>query len=381
MMNRRALWSLSFAHFTADLNSGAVPALLPLVTALFSLNYQAAALIILVSNLTSSVIQPIFGLLADKRPMQWLLPFALGLAAVATASYAVAGSYATFVLLVALSGVGVAAFHPMGASGAYFASGSRRASGMSIFSVGGNIGFAFGPLLAGVATHLFGLRGVAWFLVPGVLAIAVLTVFAPRQAERPPQRQANSKPVPWLLLSLLVLVVVLRSTAQYGVLTFFPLYLTHLHRLSPSLSGAVLFFFLIMGALGTMAGGPFSDRFGRRSLMLWSWAATTPLLYLLPRLPDIWQFVDLGVLGFAIVATFSTTIVLAQELLPGRQGMAASLTIGLAIGLGGVIMLWLGQLADAVGVQEVLGLLWLFGVAGFIGSLMLPQRVASTVDA
>ena len=374
-MNRRALWSLSFAHFTADLNSGAVPALLPLATTLFSLNYQGAALVILVSNLTSSVIQPIFGVWADKRPMPWLMPFALGLAAAGTAAYAFAGNFVTFVVLVALMGVGVAAFHPVGASGAYFAAGPRRASGMSLFSVGGNVGFAFGPLLAGLATHAFGLRGVLWFLVPGVLAIIVLRVFAPRQTESRPQGTLKTAPVPWLLLSLLVLVVVLRSTAQYGVLTFFPLYLTHLHRLSPSLSGAVLFFFLIMGAIGTLIGGPFSDRFGRRSLMLWSWAATTPLLYLLPRLPGIWQFVDLGVLGFTIVATFSTTVVLAQELLPGRQGVASSLTIGLAIGLGGVLVLWLGQLADALGVQEVLGLLWVFGVAGFLGSLVLPQRV------
>ncbi len=376
-MNRRSLLSLSFAHFTADLNSGAVPALLPLATTLFSLNYSAAALVILVSNLTSSVIQPLFGVLADRRPMPWLMPFALALASIGTAAYSLAGGYGSFVALVALTGVGVAAFHPVGASGAYFAAGPKRASGMSIFSVGGNVGFAFGPLLAGLATHAFGLPGVIWFLVPGAAAVIVLKVFSPRQTQVRPANEMKTAPVPWLLLSVLVLVVVLRSTAQYGVLTFFPLYLTHLHRLSPSLSGAILFFFLIMGAFGTLVGGPLSDRFGRRSLMLWSWVATTPLLYLLPRLPDIWQFVDLGVLGFAIVATFSTTVVLAQELLPGRQAVASSLTIGLAIGLGGVVMLWLGQLADVVGVQAVLGLLWVFGIAGFLGSLLLPQQVRS----
>ncbi len=374
-MNRRALLSLSFAHFTADLNSGAVPALLPLATTLFSLNYSAAALVILVSNLTSSVIQPLFGVLADRRPMPWLMPFALALAAIGTAAYSLAGGYGSFVALVALTGVGVAAFHPVGASGAYFAAGAKRASGMSIFSVGGNIGFAFGPLLAGLTTHAYGMTGVLWFLVPGAAAVIVLRFFAPRETQVRPAHEMKTAPVPWLLLSILVLVVVLRSTAQYGVLTFYPLYLTHLHRLSPSLSGAILFFFLIMGAFGTMVGGPLSDRFGRRSLMLWSWVATTPLLYLLPRLPGVWQFVDLGVLGFAIVATFSTTVVLAQEMLPGRQAVASSLTIGLAIGLGGVVMLWLGQLADAAGVREVLGLLWIAGVAGFLGSLLLPQQV------
>jgi FSR family fosmidomycin resistance protein-like MFS transporter len=149
-----------------------------------------------------------------------------------------------------------------------------------------------------------------------------------------------------------------------------------LHKLPPSLAGAVLFFFLGMGALGTLVGGPISDRFGRRFALLLSWVASTPLLYLLPRSSGIWQFVVLGLLGFTIVATFSTTIVLAQELLPGHQAMASSLTIGLAVGIGGVVVLWLGRVADAAGVQQALNLLWLFGIVAFLASLALPNRVA-----
>jgi len=378
-MNRRALFGFSYAHFTADLNSGAVAALLPLATVLFSLSYTEAAGVILVSNVTSSVIQPLFGIWADRRPMPWLLPFALGLASLGTAAYALAHSYVPFVLLVAVMGIGVAAFHPVGASGAYFAAGARRASGMSIFSVGGNAGYAVGPLLAGITTHFFGFAGVVWFLLPGAAALIVLRLLGTQQLAQRPRQETGSHPVPWLVLSLLVLVVVLRSTAQSGVMTFFPLYLTHLHRLSPSLSGAVLFFFLGMGALGTLVGGPLSDRFGRRFLMLWSWVASTPLLYLLPRTSGIWQFVVLGLLGFTIVATFSTTVVLAQELLPGHQAMASSLTIGLAVGLGGVIVLWLGTIADAAGVQQALNLLWLFGIVAFLASLALPNRVPQPV--
>ena len=380
-MNRRALFGFSYAHFTADLNSGAVAALLPLATVLFSLSYTQAALVVLVSNVTSSVIQPVFGIWADRRPMPWLLPAALGLASLGTAAYSLAHSFVPFVVLVAAMGVGVAAFHPVGASGAYFAAGDRRASGMSVFSVGGNAGYAVGPLLAGITTHFFGLPGVVWFLVPGAAALLVLRRIGPGELARPPRRKGERHPVPWLVLSLLVLVVVLRSTAQSGVMTFFPLYLAHLHRLSPSLAGAVLFFFLGMGALGTLVGGPISDHFGRRFLLLWSWVASTPLLYLLPRSTGIWQFVVLGALGFTIVATFSTTIVLAQELLPGHQAMASSLTIGLAVGIGGVIVLWLGRIADAAGVQEALNLLWLFGVVAFLASLALPNRVALGVAA
>ncbi len=373
-MNRRALFSLSFGHFTADLNTGTVTALLPLLSALFALNYQAAALAVLVSNVTSSVIQPLFGLITDRHPLRWLLPAALGLAALGTAGYALAPSYGVFLVLVAVSGIGVAAFHPIGASGAFFAAGANRASGMSVFSVGGNIGFAFGPLLAALATHFYGMRGMLFFLVPGAVAAWVLGRFA-RSSQAPrPQRPSATATVPWLLLAVLVAVVVVRSVTQFSVMTFYPLYLSRTHMLPPTLSGGVLFFFLIMGALGTAVGGPISDHYGRRTLLVLSFVASTPLLYLLPRLGGGWQFVVLGLLGFAIVTTFSTTVVLAQELLPGRQGVAASLTIGLAIGLGGVAVLFLGQYADRFGVRQVLDVLWLLGVPALLGSLWLPNR-------
>ncbi|MDA8344383.1 MAG: MFS transporter [Thermaerobacter sp.] len=373
-MNRRALFSLSFGHFTADLNSGTVTALLPLLSTLFALNYQAAAVAVLVSNLTSSVVQPLFGVITDRYPMRWLLPTALGVAALGTSAFALAPTYNVFLVLVAVAGIGVAAFHPIGASGAFSAAGDRRASAMSIFSVGGNIGFAFGPLIAAAATHLYGLRGMLVFLVPGAIAVTVLGRYARTSAGAAPRRTPAGGDIPWLMLSVLVFVVVLRSTAQFGVMTFFPLYLSRSHILSPALSGGVLFFFLIMGALGTLAGGPISDRFGRRTLLVLSWVFSTPLLYLLPRLGGVWQFAALGLLGFFIVTTFSTTVVLAQELLPGRQGVAASLTIGLAIGLGGVVMLFLGQYADRFGVRQVLDVLWLLGLFALAGSLPLPNK-------
>ncbi len=373
-MNRRALFGLSFAHFSADLNSGSVTALLPLLTTLFALNYQAATLAVLVSNITSSVIQPLFGMITDRFPRAWLLPAALGLAAFGTAAFALAPTYGVFLVLVAVSGIGVAAFHPIGASGAFFAAADRKASAMSVFSVGGNIGLAFGPLLAAVATSQWGLRGMAVFLVPGALAAVMIGRFTLPADRTARPRLARRSEIPWLVMIALVFVVVMRSVAQFGVMTFYPLYLSRNHILPPALSGGVLFFFLIMGALGTLVGGPISDRFGRRSLLLMSWVASTPLLYLLPRLGGAWQFVALGLLGFAIVTTFSTTIVMAQELLPGRQGVAASLTIGLAIGLGGVAMIFLGQYADQAGVRQVLDALWILGIAAFAGSLSLPNK-------
>lgn len=382
-MNRRLLYGLSFGHFTADLNTGAVPALLPLLQLRFALDYRAVALAILVSNLTSSVIQPLFGQLADRRPMPYLPPLAIALAAVGSALYAIAPSYPIFLILVAVAGIGVSAFHPVSASAAYFAAGDRRASGMSIFQVGGNLGFAFGPLLVAVLLALFGQRGLAVFLVPGIIAVLVLVPLAKNTRAEPRRRAAKKVDMsaPLGLLTLLVLVVVMRSTVQFAVMTFFPLYLTKHHGLPPSLSGGVLFFFLLMGALGTMLGGPLSDRFGRRTLLVASWLATIPLLYLLVRAPGVWQYVVLGALGLALVATFSTTVVLAQELLPGRQAIASALTIGFAVGFGGLLVLLLGHYADIFGVTRMLEYMWVLPVAALVLSLPLPNAVKSAPKA
>lgn len=371
------LYALAYGHFSADLNTGAVPALLPLLQAQFALDYRSVALAILVSNLTSSVIQPIFGSLADRRPMPFLPPLALGLAAIGSALYAVAPTYPTFLVLIAVAGVGVSAFHPVSAAAAYTAAGDRRASGMSIFQVGGNLGFAVGPLLVAVLLGLFGQRGLALFLVPGILAVGVLLPLAKRlkSLPRPRIKAEAQRPVSLVLLALLVLVVIMRSAAQFSVMTFFPLYLTKHHALPVNLSGGVLFFYLLMGAVGTLLGGPFSDRFGRRTLLLTSLIATVPLMYLLPRVAGAGQFVLLGAIGLAIVASYSTTVVLAQEMLPGRQAIASSLTIGLAVGVGGVIVLMLGQYADVVGITRTLEWLWVLPAAALLLSLPLPNAI------
>lgn len=377
------LYALAYGHFSADLNSGAVPALLPLLQVQFALDYRSVALAILVSNVTSSVIQPIFGSLADRRPMPYLPPLALGLAAVGSALYAVAPTYPTFLVLIAVAGIGVSAFHPVSAAAAYTAAGDRRASGMSIFQVGGNVGFAVGPLLVAVLLGLFGQRGLALFLVPGILAVSILVPFAKhlKALPRPRTKLASQRPTSLVLLSVLVLVVVMRSATQFSVMTFFPLYLTKHHALPVNLSGGVLFFYLLMGAVGTLIGGPLSDRFGRRSLLLASLTVTVPLIYLLPRIAGAGQFVLLGAIGLAIVASYSTTVVLAQEMLPGRQAIASSLTIGLAVGVGGVLVLLLGQYADVVGITRTLEWLWVLPVTALVLSLPLPNGVEERVRA
>ena len=169
----RGLVLLCLGHMVADLNTNALPALLPFLKDALGLSYAMAGTIVLFSNLTSSVIQPIFGYLADRRSLHWFLPAGCFLAGLGISLLGWAPNYPTILILVIVSGVGVAIYHPEGWRIANFFAGEKKATGMSIFAVGGNLGFAFGPPLGIFFVMHYGLKGSAIFIVPGILMAAV----------------------------------------------------------------------------------------------------------------------------------------------------------------------------------------------------------------
>src|SRR6186997_3165532 len=146
-LDRRAMVTLSGGHLSVDFASGAVPALLPFLSDEFDLSYTATAALILAVLVSSSLLQPLFGLWSDRRGAMWLLPGGVALAGTGSGLAAVAPSYALVVVLFFVAGVGIAAYHPEGAKFAAYASGRRRASGMSYFNIGGNSGYALGPIV------------------------------------------------------------------------------------------------------------------------------------------------------------------------------------------------------------------------------------------
>src|ERR671928_1103351 len=164
--------ALSCGHLATDFANGALPALLPFLVDRFSLSYTLAAVVMLASAASSSLVQPLFGAWSDRRGAMWLLPGGVALAGVGIALAAAAPSYWLVLLLVVLSGLGVAAYHPEGSKFAAYASGRRRASGMSLFSIGGNVGFALGPTIATPVVLALGLAGGAVLAVPGVVVAA-----------------------------------------------------------------------------------------------------------------------------------------------------------------------------------------------------------------
>lgn len=360
-----------------DIYQGAVLALLPFLRTALLLSYAGTGAIILVSNLTSSVIQPLFGYFADRLSRRWLLPVSVFIAGFGTALMGVAPNYAVLQLFVVVSGLGVAAYHPEGFRVASEVSGDRKATGLSFFSIGGNAGFALGPPITTALVAGFGLPGSLGLLLPALVVSGLLAGAPPLSAPAASRRAAapllGARETMWGAMGLLIVVVVLRSWTQFGFTTFIPFfYIDHLGA-DPRLVGPLLFVFLGAGAVGTLVGGPIADRWGPRRFLVsvFSLAAPLGVGFLFAR--GLWSFVLLGALGFVLVSTFSVSVVLAQAYLPRHPGMAAGLNAGFAIGAGGMGVALLGWVADHWGLLVALGVTAAMPFLGFAATLFLPE--------
>jgi FSR family fosmidomycin resistance protein-like MFS transporter len=378
------LAGLSFGHLATDLSQGAIPALLPLFKTRYHLSYTDVGLVVLMSNISSSVIQPAFGVLSDRLGMRWLMPLGVLTAGAGMVLAVLAPHYGTMLAMVFLSGVGVAAFHPEGYKFAGRLSGPRRATGMSYFSVGGNIGYGFGPAAASVAIHVAGRYGMAYILAFSIPAAVLLwRTTAPRSLEDPaqagpePPRRAPASARPRVaasavVLTLLVAFVVLRSWISSGISSFIPLYFVGVRRMDPRLAAALVSVFLGAGGAGTLLGGLAADRWGPRRILVLSMAVLPPLLWTLPRASGIWVVLIALAAGMAVVSTFAVAMVMAQAVLPDRIGLTSGLIIGFAVGMGGIGVTLLGALADRWGLLSAMDLTALLPAAALGIALLLP---------
>jgi FSR family fosmidomycin resistance protein-like MFS transporter len=378
-VDRRAMATLSAGHMLTDVGQGSIPALLPFLIARDHLNYASASALILAATISSSIIQPVFGHISDRRSLPWLMPLGPVLGGLGVGLVGIAPGYGWTFAAVVLSGIGVAAFHPEGSRFANYVSGARRSSGMSLFSVGGNIGFALGPALVTPLVLALGLPGTLLIIVPTWLMGAFLAHDLPRLKRfRPDAAGVHAARVgsddAWGAFAVLALVIALRSFVYFGFVTFIPLYFIHVLHTGRGTAGAALTVMLVGGAVGTLAGGRLADRFGRRSVLIGSMVALPPLIVgFLLSAPGL-AMVFAGLAGAATIATFAVTIVMGQEFLPGRIGVASGVTIGLSIGLGGVGAPLLGLLADAHGLRTVFEVLVAFPLVALLLSLALPTR-------
>jgi FSR family fosmidomycin resistance protein-like MFS transporter len=360
-VNRRGVAVMASAHLADDFYQGVVPALLPFLVAERGYSYAAVAGLTLAATVLSSVAQPAFGWLGDRKARRWMIPAGMLTAALGVGLSGLSLSYVVTWLLIAVSGLGIAAFHPEAARAARQASGdSNRA--MSIFALGGNIGFALGSLIATPLLLATGLHGTPLLVVPAV-AMATILILKLRRVldgstpgKKHPLRADGVDD--WTAFLRLTAVVIVRSIVFFGLTSFIALYFIHDLHASAVVGGAALTVFLVCGAGGTLAGGWMADHWGRLVSIRIGFALTIPAMagiVLAPNWPIAMVFA--GITGVAIFIPFAVFVILGQDYLPHRIGTASGVTVGLAVSVGGLFTPVLGTIADSIGLQPVLGML------------------------
>lgn len=366
--------ALSGGHMAVDFASGSVPALIPFLRDRFHLGYALAATLLLAVTVSSSLVQPLFGLRSDRRGALWLIPGGALLAAAGIGGAAVAPAYPLVLVLVLVGGLGVAAFHPEGAKFAAYASGRKRASGMSYFNVGGNTGYALGAFATGQLVVWLGLVGGLVAMAPVFAASLALARLGPSLAKLKRTTADAAEPDgddQRKAMGLLAAVIALRSIPWFTLLAFLPLWLVSLGH-SKAYGSRVLFVMLLAGALGTLVIGPIADRIGLRRTLVITQALVTPLMLVFVYVGGAIGVLALMLIGACVVGTFGVTMVLSQLYLPRHVGMASGLSVGLTMGVGGIAAVGLGVIADAVDLKTALTISAIPPLLGILFSLQLP---------
>ena len=385
-MNRTSFWaviSLAIGHLVTDMQAGALPIVLPHLKELFSLSYAQMATIVLTQNITSSVIQPVFGYITDKRSLPALLPYCAALAGAGFAAIGWVSSYALLLLTVIIIGVSSASYHPQASKTVNFLSDENsKAQNMGLFSLGGNAGMAAGSMMM---TFLIGLSGglhnTMYFVLPGILVFGFMMHYMPEykrvNLEHSLKRAAakakgNAEKLSYFGLVMVLFFIFMRSTIHTGMSTYLPLFFMKFRDAEPVFASLLVTVFLLGGVAGTYIGAVLSDKLGARAIIVGSMILSIPPIWALDKVTTEFAIATVVALaGFFIIGSNATTIVLAQTMLPNNVGMAAGLTIGFSVGLGGLGVTILGVLADNYGLPFVIQLLtWLS-----IGATMMTVKI------
>jgi FSR family fosmidomycin resistance protein-like MFS transporter len=376
------LGGISFAHMLNDMIQSLILAIYPILKGDFHLSFAQVGLITLTYQLTASMLQPLVGMLTDRRPMPYSLPVGMGFTLAGLLLLAVAPTFAVLLLAAALVGTGSAIFHPESSRVARLASGGRHGLAQSLFQVGGNTGSSLGPLLAAWIIVPHGRGSVAWFSLAALLAIVVLLqVGRWYRLHHVSRSKSTSSHLALVSLSrnqiigaLAILGLLIFSKYFYlaSLSSYYTFYLIHKFGVSVQSAQVHLFAFLFAVAAGSLIGGPIGDRIGRKWVIWVSILGVAPFTLLLPHANLMWTGVLTVIIGLILASAFSAILVYAQELIPGRVGMISGLFFGFAFGMGGIGAAVLGGLADTHGIEYVYRLCAYLPLMGLI-TVFLPN--------
>jgi FSR family fosmidomycin resistance protein-like MFS transporter len=386
---------LGLGHFTVDIYANILPPLLPIFKNLYGLSYAATAGLTSLFAVTSTLIQPIFGFIADRYGKKWIAAVGIAWISVFMCLLGIAPGYAAIVAIVTFAGVGSAMYHPQGAAMVPKVSGDRKGLGISIFAAGGSIGYSIMPLIAVMIVGWFGLHSLPLLIAPGLIVSYMIYRYAPDMEEDCARNRIDLRQVAQGMarvkssLASLIMVVSLRSWVCSGMLTFIPLYFAlqfkgwifmgvDMMYIAP---GITLFIFLISNAIGGIIGGSLSDKYGKKQVLVVSLFASIPFFFLAFVCPAILAWPLVALAGGLVYMSYPGTIIQAQEMLPRTQGMAGGLILGFANGVGGLLVLVTGVISDRFGILTGVLTFVVIAIAAALLSLTVPSDKAIKMEA
>jgi MFS transporter, FSR family, fosmidomycin resistance protein len=374
------LIAISFCHLLNDMMQSLLPALYPMLRNSYRLTFGQIGLLTFTFQFTASLLQPLVGSMADKRPRPYSLAVGMGFTLVGLVLLAFAGSYGLLLFAAALIGTGSSVFHPESSRVARMASGGKHGLAQSVFQVGGNFGTSAGPLLAAFIVLPRGQSSVAWFSLVALLGMIVLFNVGhwykahgiTRLARAATARSGASQPRVAMTMAVLLALVFSKYVYLASITSYYTFYLIDHFHVSVRSAQLHLFVFLASAAVGGMIGGPLGDRLGSKYIIWASILGVVPFTLLLPHANLFWTGLLTVPIGLILASAFPAIVVYAQDLLPGRTGMVAGIFFGLAFGMGSVGAAALGKLADHQGVNFVYQICAFLPLIGLL-AMFLPD--------
>ncbi|MCC5958511.1 MAG: MFS transporter [Rhodobacteraceae bacterium] len=376
------LVGISLCHMINDVMQSLLAALYPLLAQEFSLSFWQIGLMTFAFQVTASLMQPLVGLVTDRKLMPQSLPVGMGATLIGLVLLASAQSYGGLLAGAMLIGVGSAVFHPEASRVARLASGGRFGTAQSLFQVGGNFGSALGPLLAAFIVLPMGRPSVAWFAVLALVGMILLNrvgawygaINRANAARGRPSRELGM-PRGRVVWAVVILAILTFSKNAYtaSISSYYTFFLIDRFDMGIGAAQQMLFLFLAAAAAGVMLGGLIGDRLGPLVVIWVSILGVLPFTLLLPHVGPVATGVLSVIIGVVIASAFPAIVVYAQELLPGRVGLVAGIFFGLAFGFGGIAAALLGVVADYRGIA------WVYQACAWLPALgvitvFLPRR-------
>ncbi|PVH27865.1 MFS transporter [Pararhodobacter oceanensis] len=372
--------AIALCHFINDVMQSVLSASYPVMRDEFGLSFTQIGLMSLAFMGTASVLQPLVGVITDKRPFPQSLTLGMGSTMLGLLLLAKAPNYPLLLAGAALIGIGSAVFHPEASRVARAAAGRRFGTAQSLFQVGGNAGHAAGPLLAAFIVVPLGRPSVAWFAVLAMIGMTILSQvgrwYANQERNKRKAAPVTGNGLPRrrivITISLLAILVFTKNAYLASISAYYTFFLIERFELGTQAAQLMLFLFLASSAAGVIIGGLVGDRIGTRAVIWVSILGVLPFSLALPHVDLFWTGVMTVFIGVILSSAFPAIIVFAQELVPGRVGLIAGVFFGMAFGIGGMAAAGLGVLGDIYGIDFVYQLCAFLPALG-IFAIFLPR--------